>query len=88
MVLLLGALTGDERYEEILPRLQMEEREKGGIDMCELLDKYEKRGIERGESRMAELTKMLLKLNRITDLTKATENAEYRSRLYKEFGIA
>lgn len=83
LVLLLGALTGDERYEEILPKLQIEEREKGGIGMCELLDKYE----NRGENKMAKLTQMLLMLNRIADLAKAAENEEYRGQLYKELGI-
>ena len=49
-----------------------------------MLDKYEKRG----ENKMALLTQTLLGLNRITDLTKAVENEEYRDKLYEEFKIA
>lgn len=48
LLMMLSALTGDVRYEEIVPELQDEEKEKGGIGMCELLDKYENRGMERG----------------------------------------
>jgi len=85
---MLNALTGDERYEKIFRGLQEEEIKKGGITMCELLDKYENRGIKRGENKMALLTQTLLGLNRITDLTKAVENEEYRDKLYEEFKIA
>lgn len=46
-LLLMEALTGDSRYEQFLPQPEQQERE-GGITMCELLDKYEKRGIEKG----------------------------------------
>ena len=42
---LLRALTGDARYEEIIPELLKEKEEVG---MCELLDKYENRGMEQG----------------------------------------
>lgn len=63
--------------------------------MCELLDKYENRGIQKGmrqglqqgESRFAALSENLLNLNRIDDLRKAAANKQYRNKLYKEFGI-
>lgn len=42
---LLRALTGDARYEEIIPELS---GEKEAVGMCELLDKYENRGREKG----------------------------------------
>jgi len=45
---LLRALTGDARYEEIIPELL---REKEEVGMCELLDKYENIGLERGLDR-------------------------------------
>lgn len=44
---LLRALTGDARYEEMIAAIQDRER-KEGITMCELLDKYENRGIQKG----------------------------------------
>ena len=48
MLLLLKALTGDNRYEEIIPAMQEEQEEKGGVSMCELLDKYVNKGMEAG----------------------------------------
>ncbi len=48
LLLMLKALTGDDRYEEIIPVAQQQEKEKGAITVCELLDKYENRGMERG----------------------------------------
>ena len=44
---LMQALTGDNRYEQILPQLEKREKQ-GGITMCELLDKYEKKGTQKG----------------------------------------
>ena len=35
-LLMLAALTGDVRYEEIIPNMQEEQDRKGGISMCEL----------------------------------------------------
>lgn len=46
-LLLMQALTGDNRYEQILPQLEKKEKQ-GGITMCELLNKYENRGIQKG----------------------------------------
>lgn len=46
---LMREVSGDARYEEILSRLENSHNlEKGEITMCELLDKYENRGIEKG----------------------------------------
>ena len=38
-------MTGDMRYEELIPDF----REKEKVGMCELLDKYENRGIRKGK---------------------------------------
>ena len=43
---MLRALTNDDRYIEMLAALTEEEK-KGEIIMCELLDKYENRGIKK-----------------------------------------
>lgn len=51
---MLKALTGDDRYEEILPDLQEERERTGDVSVCELLDKYENRGSEAGMERMSE----------------------------------
>ena len=84
LLFLLKVITGDDRYEEILPVLIQQEKEKGEVTMCELLDKYE----NIGENRMALLIQKLLKADREEDLLKASENVEYRNQLFQEFGIA
>ncbi len=47
---LLQALTGDDRYFDVLNLLQKEAK-KEGVNMCEILDKVENRGIAIGEIR-------------------------------------
>lgn len=68
--------------------------------MCELLDKYENRGIQKGmqkgiqkgiqqgESRYAALNERLIEQGRMEDLRKAAGSKRYRNQLYKEFGMA
>lgn len=88
LLFLLKAITGDDRYEEILPVLIQQEKEKGEVTMCELLDKYENKGKAEGENRMALLIQKLLKADREEDLLKASENVEYRNQLFQELEIA
>ena len=61
------------------------------VTMCNLSDIIEEKGIEqgieKGESRMAALINILISKNRIDDLSKITTDTEYRSRLFKEFGL-
>ena len=103
LLLMLKALTGDKRYLTILKALTEKEKKEGEVSMCELLDKYENRGIEKGrrqgirqgiqqgiqqgESRFAMLSENLLNLGRIDDLRKASSSKRYRNQLYKEFGL-
>lgn len=94
LLLMLKALTGDKRYLKIFSALTEEEK-KGEVSMCELLDKYENRGIQKGiqrgiqqgEERLAMLNENLLNAGRIDDLRKASTSKRYRNRLYKEFGL-
>ena len=90
LLLILKTLTNDDRYMEMLIALTEEEK-KGEITMCELLDKYENRGIQKGiqkgELRLASLIEKLLQSNRMEDLQKVVSNKGYRNRLYEEFGI-
>ena len=91
LLLMLKALTDDTRYLKI--RNAMSEEEKGGnITMCELLDKYENRviqkGIQQGEARYAVLNEKLLESERMEDLRRAAHSRKYRNQLYKEFGLA
>ena len=63
--------------------------------MCDVLDKVENRGIEkgivkgesRGENKMALLVKKLLDQNRIDDVKRASEDEKGRAELMKELGI-
>lgn len=46
-----------------------------------------KQGRHEGENKMAQLSKLLIGADRITDLAKASEDMKYRRMLYKEFGL-
>lgn len=87
----------------MIPKMLREEKEKGEITMCELIDKYEKRGERRGEKRgerrgekrgekrgeekMASLIEKLFALGREKEMQEVVKNIEYREQLYREFGI-
>lgn len=102
LLLMLKALTNDDRYIEMLASLTEEEK-KGEITMCELLDKYENRGIQKGmqegrregiqegiqqgELRLASLIEKLLQSNHAEEIQKVVSNKRYRNQLYEEFGI-
>ena len=60
ILLLLEALTGDVRYSDIVPEMLKQEREEGGITMCELIDKYENRGMQRAI--LADIKKLMKNL--------------------------
>lgn len=69
--------------------------ERGKVNMCtairDMVKNGEKRGEERGEKRgeerSARLALLLDERNRIGDLKKASEDKEYRNKLFQEFGI-
>lgn len=45
----MKAISGDARYGEIISRLEKNQNlEQGGLSMCELLDRYENRGVQKG----------------------------------------
>ena len=44
-------------------------------------------GREQGTQQMALLTKLLIEANRFEDLKRATDDIEYRKKLFKEFNI-
>ena len=83
MLLLLKALTGDNRYEEIIPAMQEEQEEKGGVSMCELLDKYENKGMER----LSELIRHLIGDGRSEEIARVVSDREYQNRLFQEYGL-
>ena len=71
----------------------VEDGEKRGIAIGEV--RGEKRGIEIGEARgekrgidmLSRLTQKLLKDNRLEDLSRSTQDAEYREQLLKEYKL-
>jgi len=62
--------------------------ERGGTTMCEVLDRVENRGIEKGiaqgEDNILFLMNHLLVNNRVEDARKATTDKEYRDKLAAE----
>lgn len=67
------------------------EMKEGMRQMCNLSDRIEEMGIEKGkqqgESCFAALAEKLLKDNRTEDLLKATNDKSFRETLYREYGI-
>ena len=95
---LLSIMTNDHRFEDVYN--EASDAQKGEMrNMCEILDKIENRGIEKGraegkaegntegKSQMADLMKILLDENRIEDAKHAAEDPTYCDELMKRYGI-
>ena len=91
---LLSVMTNDHRFEDVYN--EASDAQKGEMrNMCEILDKIENRGIEKGKaegnaegkSQMADLMKRLLSENRIEDAKRAAEDLAYCDELMKQYGI-
>ena len=91
---LLSVMTNDHRFEDVYN--EASDAQKGEMrNMCEILDKIENRGIEKGKaegnaegkSQMADLMKRLLAENRIEDAKRAAEDLAYCDELMKQYGI-
>ena len=87
---LLSVMTNDHRFEDVYN--EASDAQKGEMrNMCEILDKIENRGIEKGntegKSQMADLMKILLTENRIEDAKRAAEDLAYCDELMKQYGI-
>ncbi|MGN0432146.1 MAG: hypothetical protein ACI4EQ_07295 [Lachnospiraceae bacterium] len=87
VILLLRALTGDERYTDILPDMQEKEKEKGAVNMCELLDKYENQGIEKGMERVNLLIRTLIGEGRSNEIQRVVSDKDYQGQLFAEYGL-
>ncbi len=85
---LMSVMTKDYRFEEVY-HPDMERRD---TNMCEVLDRIENRGIEKGTiigtkqgaNAAFTLVKFLKENNRLDDLWKASEDEEYRNKLIQE----
>lgn len=81
---LMAAMTQDNRFENVYSS----DMERGTATMCEVLDRVENRGIEKGiiqgEDTILSLMNYLLSNNRAEDAKKATEDKAYRNKLLTE----
>ena len=81
---LMSVMTRDNRFESVYSP-DMEGRE---TTMCEVLDRVENRGIEKGiiqgEGTILSLMNYLLSNNRTEDAKRATEDQAYRNKLLGE----
>lgn len=87
---LLSTMTNDHRFEDAYN--EDDHRTKGGLHtMCNVLDRIENLGIEKGKSegedKMALLMRKLFEQNRIEDAKRASEDKAYREQLMKELSI-
>ena len=71
----------DETFRECVKRYK--ETEEGIETMCKVMDELKNEGIDS----FAKLTKKLLALGRTKDLYRATEDKQFRDKLFKEFAI-
>lgn len=77
---LMSVMTKDNRYENAYSS-EMERRE---TTMCEVLDRIENKGLQKGQDIILSLNHYLFANNRIEDLKKATEDKAYREKLLAE----
>ena len=87
VLLLMKAVTGDRRYEEVRKTVRKGE----DITMCEVLDYREKRGEQRGIERdrraLNRLNDLLIKDGRIEDLKRSTKDSDFQQKLLDEYGL-
>ena len=85
---LMAVMTKDNRFEDVYSP----DMEGGDINMCEVLDKIENRGIKKGiaqgiaqgEDNAFSLVKFLIANNRLEDLKRVSEDESYRNKLMTE----
>lgn len=58
-----------------------------GVDMCNLSDVIEEKGIEKGEALLGTLITKLFEAGRTSDAELAAKDEEARKKFYKEFGL-
>lgn len=83
---LMTVLTNDSRFEEA-----QYSGEKEAKAMCDVLERAENRGIEigmtQGETRLANLMKILISKNLQAEMQLALSDTAARQRMYQEYGI-
>ena len=87
LLMLMSAMTGDKRFEEIID----EANTKEVVNMCEVLDIVEARGIEKGREEGADLISrlntILAKEGDLDKIIKANTDKKYRNELLKKYNL-
>ena len=87
LLMLMSAMTGDKRFEEII----YEANTKEVVNMCEVLDVVEARGIEKGREEGADiisrLNTILAKEGDLDKIIKANTDKKYRNELLKKYNL-
>lgn len=82
---LMSVMTRDNRFEDAYSP----DMERGTTKMCEVLDRIENRGIQKGiaqgEDTILSLIRYLLSSNREEDIKRVAEDEVYRNKLLEEF---
>ena len=84
---LMSVMTRDNRFADVYSP----DMERRPTNMCEVLDRVENRGIQKGiaqgEDTILSLMKYLLSNGRLEDARRATEDEAYRSKLLDEISL-
>ena len=95
LLMLMSAMTGDKRFEEIID----EANTKEVVNMCEVLDIVEARGIEKGREEgiekgreegadlISRLNTILAKEGDLDKIIKANTDKKYRNELLKKYNL-
>ena len=87
LLMLMSAMTGDKRFEDIID----EANKKEVVNMCEVLDIVEARGIEKGREEGADiisrLNTILAKEGDLDKIIKANTDKRYRNELLKKYNL-
>lgn len=84
---LMSVMTRDSRFDDVYSP----DMERRPTNMCEVLERVESRGIqkgiEQGEGIILSLMKYLLSNGRLDDAKRATEDETYRNQLLEEISL-
>ena len=91
LLMLMSAMTGDKRFEDIID----EANKKEVVNMCEVLDIVEARGIEKGIEKgreegadlISRLNTILAKEGDLDKIIKANTDKKYRNELLKKYNL-
>ena len=91
LLMLMSAMTGDKRFEEVID----EANKKEVMNMCEVLDIVEARGIEKGIEKgreegadiISRLNTILAKEGDLDKIIKANTDKKYRNELLKKYNL-